>query len=211
MFLSQKPAHEWTNLNKRGGRLVWRSLHPRAREFLFTEGTLQQLAEDNAAYAQALINGDDLSPWHSRGAWRAKEVKSGKAPVTVFSALERTVLRMATTAMATTLASNGQEVVRILKNKENRFIDQDAFQAYLKALLIAQDNACAITSLPLELDGEQGDPEMLCSLDRIDSSGHYEEGNLQVVCRFVNRWKSDSDDSDFRRLIRLLQGSDMPA
>lgn len=52
---------------------------------------------------------------------------------------------------------------------------------------------------------------MLSSLDRIDSNGHYEEGNLQVVCRFINRWKSDSDDAEFRRLVRLLQGDSMQA
>ena len=49
------------------------------------------------------------------------------------------------------------------------------------------------------------DPEMLCSLDRIDSSGHYERGNLQLVCRFINRWKSDGDVNEFRRLIKVLQ------
>ena len=211
VFLSQKPAFPWSNNDKRGRRLVWRALHPRAREFLFTEGTLQQLAEDNAAYAQALITGDDLSSWHLQAGWVAKEEKSGRAPVTVFSALKRTAMRMARTAMATTLTSNGQQVVRTLKNKEFRFMDEDLLQEYLEALLLSQDNACAITSLPLQLDGEQSDPEMLCSLDRIDSGGHYEEGNLQVVCRFVNRWKSDSEDAEFRRLIRLLQGTEMPA
>jgi hypothetical protein len=52
---------------------------------------------------------------------------------------------------------------------------------------------------------------MLCSLDRIDSDGHYEEENLQIVCRFINRWKSDSDDAEFRRLVRLLQDTAMQA
>lgn len=211
VYVMQKPAHLWSNQNKKGGRLVWQALHPRAREFLFTEGTLQQLAENNAAYAQALIAGDDLSPWHSQASWVAKEEKSGKAPVTVFSAAQRAAYRMANAAMATASVSNGQEILRTLKNKEFRFPSEGALQKYLEALLIAQDNACAITSLPLQFDGEQTDVEMLCSLDRIDSSGHYEEGNLQVVCRFVNRWKSDSDDAEFRRLIRVLQGSAMQA
>ena len=41
-------------------------------------------------------------------------------------------------------------------------------------------------------------------MDRIDSNGHYEFGNLQVVCQFVNFWKSDSDNSEFKRLLRLV-------
>lgn len=46
---------------------------------------------------------------------------------------------------------------------------------------------------------------LLCSLDRIDSSGHYSIGNLQVVCRFLNRWKNDGNDTEFRRLLALLR------
>lgn len=210
VYIIQKPAHPWSNRDKKGRRLVWPALHPRAREFLFTEGTLQQLSDDNAAYAFALINGDDLSPWHAHPQWTAKEEKSGKATVTVYSAAKRAAFRMASTAMTTSLNSNGQEVVRIIKNKEFRFDSESALQSYLEALLIAQDSTCAITSLPLQFDGEHTDVEMLCSLDRIDSSGHYESGNLQIICRFVNRWKSDSEDSDFRRLIRVIQSSAMP-
>jgi hypothetical protein len=207
VFVLHKPAQGWSQMNKRGSRLVWKAIHPRAREFLFTEGTLQQLAEGNAAYAHALIEGSDLSPWHSQPAWKTKEEKSGKAPVTIFSAAKRTAFRMATTAMETATYSNGQEVARTIKNKEFRFDNLLELQVYLEAVLASQENLCAITSLPLQFDGEHSDAEMLCSLDRIDSNGHYEEGNLQVVCRFVNRWKSDSDDCEFRRLVRMLQTS----
>lgn len=211
IYVIQKPANPWSNNDKKGRRLIWQALHPRAREFLFTEGTLQQLSEDNATYARALIAADDLSAWHSQPRWIATEEKSGKASVTVYSATKRAAYRMASTAMATASSANGQEVVRTVKNKEFRFESERALQDYLEALLAAQDNACAITSLALQFDGEHTDPELLCSLDRIDSNGHYEAGNLQVVCRFVNRWKSDSDDGEFRRLIRLLQGAAMQA
>ncbi|HLO39926.1 MAG TPA: hypothetical protein VK176_02810, partial [Phycisphaerales bacterium] len=64
---------------------------------------------------------------------------------------------------------------------------------------------CAITGIRLEFDGEQDDDELLCSLDRIDSNGHYEEKNLQVVCRFINRWKNSSNDAEFKRLIGLVR------
>ncbi len=48
--------------------------------------------------------------------------------------------------------------------------------------------------------------ELLPSLDRIDSDGHYVPGKLHIVCRFINRWKSDGDDKNFRRLLSVLRG-----
>ncbi len=54
--------------------------------------------------------------------------------------------------------------------------------------------------------GEHTDENLLPSLDRKDSSGHYERENLQVVCRFVNFWKSDSDNEEFKRLLMLVRG-----
>jgi hypothetical protein len=56
----------------------------------------------------------------------------------------------------------------------------------------------------LEFEGE--DKQLRPSLDRIDSDGHYELGNLQVVARFINFWKSDTDDTEFRRLISMVRG-----
>jgi hypothetical protein len=44
------------------------------------------------------------------------------------------------------------------------------------------------------------------SLDRIDSAGHYETGNLQVVCQFINFWKSDSDNTELQRLLMMVRG-----
>lgn len=60
------------------------------------------------------------------------------------------------------------------------------------------------TGIPMILDGDDGDPEFSCSLDRIDSSKHYERANLEAVCRFANRWKSDSGNDDFLRLIEAV-------
>jgi hypothetical protein len=49
---------------------------------------------------------------------------------------------------------------------------------------------------------------LLPSVDRIDSNGHYEAGNLQVVCQFVNFWKGSSDNEEFKRLLMLVRGGD---
>ena len=46
----------------------------------------------------------------------------------------------------------------------------------------------------------------LPSLDRIDSDGHYEIGNLQLVCRFANFWKGASENEEFRPLLAIVRG-----
>ena len=171
------------------------------------EGTRQQLGDDNADYALALIDGVDLSTWHSRADWEAKAEKaSGKrSVVTIFNARQRAAARMAMTARDTVVGANGQQVLRTVKNKELKFASPLELESYLIELLELQEGLCAITGLTLQYDGEHEDAEMLCSLDRIDSDGHYEVGNLQVVCRFVNRWKGSGSDESFRRLVGVVR------
>ena len=179
----------WSHQTRNGNRLDWNTLHPKAKAFLFTEGTLQQLDSDNAAYAVALIEGADLSPWHGRPTWkRAQSAKS--RPGIVFNPRQKAIARMAYTALGTAAASNGQEVVRTVKDKQVRF-SQLELEGYIGALIDAQDGLCALTGIPLQYDGDHEDPELLCSLDRIDSDGHYEAENLQVVCKFANGWKNN--------------------
>lgn len=205
-YVSNKPAEAWSNRAPTGAPLLWDALHPRAREFLFTEGTLQQLAADNADYAQALIAGKDLSAWHQRTLWKDKVENSRRAPAVTFTAQQRSVFRMVKTVGGTVANARGQVVERVAKLKEQRMSDLQ-LERYLEALLAAQNDLCAITGLKLQFDGEQEDDELSCSLDRIDSAGHYEVGNLQIVCKFVNRWKGASDDEQFCRLIRLVRTS----
>jgi hypothetical protein len=92
--------------------------------------------------------------------------------------------------------------LKLLQMTRQQLIDHQ------RALLDMQENRCALTGIPLQFRGEQTDDQLLPSLDRIDSSGHYEIGNLQIVCRFVNFWKSDQDDAEFRRLLALVRGGE---
>lgn len=166
---------------------------------MFTEGTLQQLSPDNAAYARALIDGSDLNSWHSQSAWRDKVDATKKAPTTAFNARRRAVQRMVMMAAGTAATARGQEVTRKTKVKDLRMTELE-LEKYVDDLIVAQEGLCAITGLALQY-------ELLCSLDRIDSAGHYEHGNLQVVCKLVNRWKNAEDDAQFRRLIALVRAS----
>lgn len=119
--------------------------------------------------------------------------------------LHRAAKRMVETAIKTVAQANGQVVESSAKVKENHFPTVEAFQAYVAGLLKAQGGRCALSSLSLQLDGQETDRQMLASLDRIDSAGHYAPGNLQVVCQFINRWKGADDNAEFVRLLQLLR------
>ena len=201
-----KPADPWTSRDQKGGQLSWTGLHPKAKDFLFTEGTLQQLSPNNAEYALALIAGDALDAWHDQASWRAKVERTRKNPAISYDPKKKAVYRMVATAFNTVTNSNGQQVFRTVREKNTDF-HAPAMERYVSALIDDQDGLCAITGIRLQFDGEEDDTELLCSLDRIDSSGHYVAGNLQVVCRFVNRWKCAGADAEFRRLMTLVRAT----
>ena len=129
-----------------------------------------------------------------------------KIPDPLHNAWSHTARRMVKTAQQTTNASNGQEVLQTIKNKNNVFASQENFSQYVADLIDRQNFCCAISGLPIHPDDSPNvDDEMKASLDRIDSSGHYEAGNLQVVCRFINRWKGADQNAQFVRLMDTLR------
>lgn len=207
VYVCHKPCKPWSKVSEKGHRLDWNSLHPKARDFLSTEATLQQLSVDYAEYALALVQGDDLNPWHESARWKEKASKTPASPVESFSNLQISAYRMARTAWSTTQNANGQEELRRVKNKDFGFPDEDELRLFIEDLHRMQEGLCALTGMPMQLDRDSDDEELLCSLDRIDSNGHYVPGNLQIVCRFANRWKSDSDNTDFMRLINLVRNT----
>lgn len=204
VFHTRKPTLSWHNMDVKGRRLLWRGVHPKAHDFLTTESTMQRLGPEYEAYTRALILGKDLSSWHGTAKWKSAEQKSGKGLVLTASSLDVSVYNMAATAEATCNGS-GQTVERLEKTKEFRFDSQVELREHVRALIAKQEGHCAISGLQLQYQGTHTDQALLCSLDRIDSNGHYEEGNLQVVCRFVNFWKSDQPDQEFRRLLAIVR------
>lgn len=210
-----KPCLPWKNTDRKGRSLDWPGLHAKARDFLSTEATFQKLSPDYSLYAQALINGDDLSAWNNRPDWRAKVDKAGKGPVRGFTAEEiaeanaaerrrQTAERMVMTAKATVLQS-GQEIIAVTKDKRFLFSSDRQATEYALELILKQKGQCALTGLQLLLDGDPGDDQLRYSLDRIDSSRHYERDNLQIVCKFANRWKGAMNNDEFKRLMLLLR------
>ncbi len=106
----------------------------------------------------------------------------------------------------TVVNSNGQEVTRTVKNKDLKMSKQE-LEAEILRLLDIQQNGCALTGLALDFANKTDDIQMRPSLDRIDSDAHYEKGNLQVVCRFINFWKGAQDNDEFIRLLSIIRNN----
>ena len=176
-----KPANRWSRVSRAGRPLKWSGLHPRARDFLTTQSTLVALSFLNASYALALINDENLNVWHLRPDWKAKQTNTKAPPVKHFNSQEKAVWRMVETAYNTVANSDGRTVERLLKIKECGFETRYAFTEYLNSLLEGQDHLCALSGLALQFDSSHDDPQLLASLDRIDSNAHYAPGNLQIV------------------------------
>jgi hypothetical protein len=125
-------------------------------------------------------------------------------PVKFADSRRKSVLEMALQAEQTARYSNGQLIIVTRKNKDMS-LSRAALEALIDRLIDAQQGRCALTGLPLQFRGTHSDDACLASLDRINSAGDYADGNLQVVCRFANAWKSDAPDSEFRRLLGLVR------
>ncbi|WP_198670711.1 hypothetical protein [Oceanicella sp. SM1341] len=134
--------------------------------------------------------------------------KGEKADARYLGAREKSIADIKYSVGKTVFNSNGQVVPTTVKNKELHMSDAE-LDKLIRDLLTIQEDRCAITGLPFQFRGAQTDDNMLPSLDRIDSNGHYAKENLQLVCRFINFWKQASDDAEFRRLVGVVRGDDM--
>jgi hypothetical protein len=124
---------------------------------------------------------------------------------TIYDARKKSIWEMANTVEQTVRNANGQLVERVVKAKELR-MSRLELEKLIDELMTKQENRCALTGIPFRFRGDQQDDQLLPSVDRIDSNGHYEASNVQVVCRFVNFWKGDTDNEEFLRLLELVRG-----
>lgn len=203
----EKPCQPWSSKDLEGRPLLWDALHPKARDFLSTEATFQAIANDRgyADYARALVNGAPLDFWHDLPLFKDKAATAKKQGGKTYSPRERAAYRMIDMLFQTVAQANGQVVERLVKEKVTS-LDRMEWEHLLRVKMGEQEDRCALTGLPLGYDGETDDKEMYASLDRIDSSGHYNPDNVQIVCRFINRWKGADDDVLVRRLLGTLRG-----
>jgi hypothetical protein len=118
---------------------------------------------------------------------------------------EKSIIVMRYSVENTARNANGQTVLCTVKNKELRMNSLE-LEKLLGSLLDIQGNRCALTGIPFQFHDPGSDKNLRPSVDPINSSGHYEDGNLQIVCQFINFWKSDTDNEEFKRLLMLVRG-----
>jgi hypothetical protein len=118
---------------------------------------------------------------------------------------EKSIIAMRLSIETTVKNSNGQIVQRTVKNKETSMTPKE-LEALIESLLDIQENRCALTGIAFQFHGQGADKNLLPSVDRKDSNGHYEAENLQIVCQFINFWKGASDNEEFKRLLIMVRG-----
>ena len=101
--------------------------------------------------------------------------------------------------------SNGQKV-EVTKKLKDLWLSRSELSHHIQFLLKTQDYKCKLTGIEMQKDRSLFDAELYPSLDRIDSNGDYTAENTQMVCRFANRWKKDTQDGQFRKLISVVRG-----
>lgn len=69
---------------------------------------------------------------------------------------------------------------------------------FLLELLQRQGWKCALSGLPMS--DVPGDP-MAMTVNKVDVSGEYVEGNVQIVCAWVFRARGDLSNNEFRRIF----------
>lgn len=126
----------------------------------------------------------------------------GKAPVMFLGSFDAAVIYMCQ-AVRAAVKQSGRTVTTVSKMKMQKMSDQE-LERVVRELIEKQEGRCKLTGLRFQI-GPEANEDYAPSLDRIDSDKHYEHGNLQVVCRFVNFWKGDRDNDVFKALLAALR------
>jgi hypothetical protein len=76
---------------------------------------------------------------------------------------------------------------------------------YLMGLWEKQGGRCALTAIPM---AHQFNNPNSASVDRICSNGGYVPGNVQLLCKWVNRAKNNMSNSQFRQVLLALKAAE---
>ena len=87
------------------------------------------------------------------------------------------------------------------KQRELKF---DITMKYAWDIFINQNRQCALTGIPLMFGKMSGSTDGNASLDRIDSSKGYVEGNIQWVEKKINTIKWDLSVDNFLKMCKMV-------
>jgi hypothetical protein len=200
----------WRKISVNGMPLS--NLHPKARDVAVNMATLNRV-QTHPDYLRTLILGGDTTPWESRPDWQEKArevgwkpkdyvaIRAGRPDPTASPLVqeaadyfEAEVRRMAGTALHTAAYANGQTVMTVVKAKDIGFARAE-LEEEIAALLVQQKHRCALSGYAFK--PAVTNPHLRPSLDRKDSALGYVPGNLQIVTRAANFFKSASNEADW--------------
>lgn len=99
----------------------------------------------------------------------------------------------------------GSYLCCIRNGARKRKLEYEVGATYLWELFLSQDKKCALSGIPITLDKNYRKRDgQTASLDRINSSVGYIEGNVQWVHKDINRIKLDYDESYFIYLCECV-------
>ncbi len=202
-----KPVDNWSRYDGREKPLQWPTIHNRAKDFLSPYPALFRVGDaEMREYLDALLHGDDLTPWHSQTGWKIKQGEDkGKSLATSATITETAVTDLWHSIQHTIKYENGQLILKKLKDKKLVGCTEAQMKAHLGELLLQQEGRCKLTGIQMHLPGQDGMKlDLKVSPDRIDSDGHYQIGNIQLVCRFINYWKCTNENGKFLELLDLV-------
>lgn len=96
---------------------------------------------------------------------------------------------------------NSMRTSAIKRNLKFELTMQYAWDLYKR-----QEGKCALSGVPIQFPSNRATRDGTASLDRIDSSEGYIEGNVQWLHKDVNRMKWDLSQSDFISFCHLIVG-----
>lgn len=188
------------------------NIHPAARSLAINQATIN-LVRTDTDYFRALILDASTSAWEERASWRDVAQQGGWYPkpraelheirrrkaitadvIDIADQFDEDIRRMAGTAVATARNANGQLVLTTVKAKDIGFTRAE-LEDEIADLLSLQKGICSLTGFAFVK--RHSNPHLRPSLDRIDSALGYVRGNLQVVTRAANFYKSASDVADW--------------
>jgi len=127
---------------------------------------------------------------------------SARPPVgTAGRRVTKEIQRMVATALHTVANSNGQLVLRRVKAKDTDMTKGELL-AEVAMLYVEQNGRCKLTNFDFRSDNSN--EYLMPSLDRIDSSRGYVRGNLQIVTRGANLYKSNGDNVDWEKRVAAM-------
>lgn len=85
---------------------------------------------------------------------------------------------------------------------EHRHLDFSITPEYVQSLWEKNNKKCALSGIPIDWQGTNS--EITASIDRINSSKGYIEGNVQVVHKHINMMKQAYDNNYFIQLCMAV-------